>query len=128
MRERAERSLARAGSSSPVTRARGARWPWLVVVFAVGAVKAEGYASLVHHRGVMITVLAIGLVVSLLRYKFVAVAAFAAPVLAFALAPHPFGVGLALGLGAFVVLIVLFFAISTVQHSRQRRAARPRPA
>ena len=128
MRKRAHRSLARVDSSSPITRARGARWPWLVGAVAVGAFKAEGYASLTHHRAGLIVVLAIGLALSVLRPKPVAIAAFAAALLAFGLAPHPLGLGVALGFGAFAVLMVLFFAISTALHLRQRRAGRPEPA
>jgi hypothetical protein len=93
-------------------------------VIAAGAVKVDAYASLLHHRGGLIAVLAIGLVGSVLRPKPLAIAAFAAGVFAFALAPHPAMLGVSLGFGAFVVLIALFFMISTVLHARQRPAAR----
>jgi hypothetical protein len=88
----------------------------------VGAVKVEAYASLLHDRGALISVLAVGLVASALRSKPLAMAAFAAGILAFALAPHPALVGVALGFGAFALLIALFFTISTVLHARQQHA------
>lgn len=90
--------------------------------------KVESYAALVHHRGGLIFVLAIGLVLSVLRPKPVAIAAFAAGVLAFAVAPHPWTLGAVLGFGSFALLIALFFAISTVLHARAPRPARRRPA
>jgi hypothetical protein len=93
----------------------------------VGAVKADAYASLIHHPGGIIAVLAVGLGVAVLRPKPVAIAAFAAGILAFAIAPHPAMLGVALGVGAFVVLMVLFFAISTALHARQRHVGRARP-
>jgi uncharacterized membrane protein (DUF485 family) len=94
----------------------------------VGAVKVEAYASLLHHRGSLIGVLAVGLVLSVLRPKPLAIAAFAAGILAFALAPHPVLLGVALGFGAFALLIALFFTISTVLHARQSRAVQGRRA
>ena len=94
----------------------------------VGAVKVDAYASLVHHRGGMLAVLAIGLLGVVLRPKPVGIAAFAAAILALALAPHPFVLGVALGVGAFVVLMTLFFAISTALHARQEHTVRGRRA
>ncbi len=120
MRERADRSLAPTGSSSDLTRARGGRWPWAIVFVAVAGLKAEAYASLVNDRPGMIAVLAVGLGVSLLRFKPVAIAVFSAPLLAFAVAPHPALLGVAFGVGVFAFLIALFFAISTVLRARQR--------
>ncbi|MGH2885723.1 MAG: hypothetical protein ACRDPA_23990, partial [Solirubrobacteraceae bacterium] len=56
----------------------------MIVVIVAGAVKVDAYASLVHHRGGMIAVFAIGLALAVLRPKPVAIAAFAAGILAFA--------------------------------------------
>jgi hypothetical protein len=129
VRSRADRSLARTESSSQITRARGARrWPWVIAAFAVAIVKGEGYASLIHHRGGLIVLLAVALGFSLLRPKPLLIAAFGAALVAFALAPHPAGLGVALGFGAFVLLIGLFFAIATVLHARQPGSRRGRPA
>jgi hypothetical protein len=123
VRERVDRSLTpTAGSTRTVTRGRGARWPWAIVVIAVGAVKAEAYASAVQHRGALISLFAIGLAASLLRTKPLAIAVFTAGLLAAALALHPIVLGVGFGLGTFVLLIALFFAISTVLHARQRHA------
>jgi hypothetical protein len=93
-----------------------------------GGGEGGGYASLLHHRGSLIGVLAVGLVVSVLRPKPLAIAAFAAGILAFALAPHPAVLGASLGFGAFVVLIALFFTISTVLHARQSHTVQGRRA
>jgi uncharacterized membrane protein (DUF485 family) len=125
VRERADRAVARRDrSAGQLTRARGTRWPWLIAVVAVVAVKAEAYASLAHDRTGLVIVLTVGLAFAVLRHKPVAIGAFAAGILAFALAPHPVGAGVALGVGAFVLLIALFFAIATVLHARQPHAAR----
>lgn len=90
------------------------------MLIGIGAVKAEAYASAVHHRGALITLCAAGLAASLLRAKPVAVAVFAAGLLAVALAVHPIVLGVGFGFGAFALLIALFFTISTVLHARQR--------
>lgn len=139
MRERSDRPLAPArssGSASPsgsgevVGRRRGTRWPWVIVAIAVGALKLEAFASLLyhhgwlHHRGPLIAVLAVGLGVSVLRTRPVAIAVFGAGVLAFVVALHPLLGGVALGVGAFGSLIALFFTVSTVLHARQRRGQR----
>ncbi|HJS96557.1 MAG TPA: hypothetical protein VJ741_19980 [Solirubrobacteraceae bacterium] len=125
MRERSDRPVALAGSSGEiVARGRGARWPWLIVVIAVGAANAAPYASLVNHPVRAIVALAVGLGFSILRMKPVAIAAFAAGIVAFALALHPVLAGVGLGVGAFVLLIALFFTISTVLHARQRHRQR----
>jgi hypothetical protein len=125
VRERSDRAVARAGSSGEIVgRGRGTRWPWLIVVVGVGAVKIEAYASLLHHRGALIGALAAGLLAAILRTKPLAIAACTAGILGFALALHPALAGVALGVGAFVVLLALFFAISTVLHARQRHASR----
>jgi hypothetical protein len=89
-------------------------------LIAVGAVKVEAYASLLHDRAGLIAVLAVGLGLSVLRFKPLAIAAFAAGILGFALAFHPVLAGAALGFGAFALLIALFFAISTVLLARQK--------
>jgi hypothetical protein len=91
----------------------------VIVLIAVGAIKAEAYASAAHH-GALIPVFAIGLAASVLRTKPLGIAAFGAGLLAVALALHPIALGVGFGLGAFVLLIALFFAISTVLHARQR--------
>ncbi|MBV8948471.1 MAG: hypothetical protein JO286_17175 [Solirubrobacterales bacterium] len=101
-------------------RPRGARWPWLILAIAAGAVKARGIEEVTHHRPEVIAALALVLVASLLRPRPVLMAAAAAGLLAFALAPHPAGVGIAVGVGAFVVLMLVFFAIATMLHARQR--------
>ena len=102
-------------------RPRGARWPWLIVAIAVGAFKARGVTEVIHYRAGVIAVLALVLVGSVLRPRPVFIAAATAALLAFALAPHPAGVGIALGVGAFVVLMVLFFAIATLLQASGRR-------
>lgn len=122
MRERSERPVALPGSSGDViARGGGTRWLWLIVLIAAGAVKAEAYRSVVHHRGGMIALLAVGLLVAVRRakLKLVAIAAFSAAILAFALALHPAVAGAGLGFGAFALLLALFFTISTVLHARQ---------
>jgi hypothetical protein len=63
-----------------------------------------------------------------LRSKLVAIAGFAAGILGFALALHPSPIGVGFGVGAFVLLVTVFFAISTVLHARQRRVVRGRCA
>jgi hypothetical protein len=93
-------------------------------VIAVGAVKVEAYASLLHDRAGMISVLAVGLLVALVRTKPLEIAACAAGILGFALAFHPVLAGVSVGVGAFVILIALFFTISTVLHARQRHGVR----
>ena len=126
MRKRADRAVARAGSSGEIVgRGRGTRWPWLIVVVAAGALKADAYASLFEHRAALISALAAALVASVIRQrpKPLLIAAFSAALVASALAVHPNVVGVALGFGAFVVLVALFFAISTVLHARQRHAS-----
>lgn len=125
MRKRSDRPLALAGPPGElVARGRGTRWPWLIVAIAVGAVKVEAAAALLHDRGTLFTVLALGLLLSVLRPKPVAIAAFGAALLGFALALHPVAAGVGLGFGTFALLIALFFAISTVLHARQRRSRR----
>jgi hypothetical protein len=79
---------------------------------------------LLHDRAGLIAVLAVGLAFSLLRSKPVAIAASAAGILGFAVALRPVLAGAALGFGAFVLLIALFFTISTVLHTRQRSGRR----
>ncbi len=91
---------------------------------AVGAVKVQAYASLMHHRGALIGALAVGLVISVLRTRPLAIAVFSAGILAFALALHPVLAGVGVGFGAFALLVALFFTISTVLHARQRRRRR----
>jgi hypothetical protein len=126
VRKRADRALARAGEVA--ARGRSTRWPWLIVIVVVGALKVEAYASLVEHRGSLIAALALGLAFSVLRSKPLAIAVFAAGILGFALALHPLLAGVGLGVGAFALLIALFFTISTVLHARQRHAGRVRRA
>ncbi len=92
MRQRSDRSLARTGLSGDVTRARGTRWPWLIVAIVVAALKVEAYASLLEHRGALIGALAVALVVSVVRLR-----------------PKP-------------LLIASLFTISTVLHARQQHA------
>jgi hypothetical protein len=94
------------------------------VLIVVALAKGEAYASLLHDRGGLIAVLAVGLLASVLRPRPVAIAAFAAGILAFALALHPVLAGAGFGVGAFALLIALFFTISTVLHARQGRAQR----
>jgi len=115
-------------SGEDVARGRGTRWPWLIVVVGVGAVKVEAYASLLHDRGELIAVLAVGLSLAVLRAKPVAIAALTAGIVGFALALHPVLAGVGLGVGAFALLIAVFFTISTVLHARQGHADRARRA
>jgi uncharacterized membrane protein YhhN len=131
VRGRSDRAVARAGSSGEIVgRGRGARWPWLIVVVAAGALKADAYASLLEHRAALISALAAALVASVIRQrpKPLLIAALSAALLASALALHPAVIGVAVGVGAFVLLVALFFAISTVLHARQSRADRGRRA
>ena len=106
-----------------MTRARGARWPWVIVAIVASAVKAVGWATLLHHRATFIVVLAVGLGSSLLRIRLVLTAALLAVLLPVALAPHPVLLGVGFGLAVFVVLMVVFFAIATALRARD---ARPR--
>jgi uncharacterized membrane protein (DUF485 family) len=127
VRKRSDRAVAAQGSSGElVARGRGTRWPWLIVAIAAGALKADAYASLVHHRGQLIAALGAALLASLIRQrpKLLLIAGFGAALIASAVAPHPVLAGVALGVGAFVLLVALFFAISTVLHARQRRVQR----
>ena len=50
----------------------------MIAAFVVAIVKGEGYASLIHHRGGLIVLLAVALGFSLLRPKPLLIAAFAA--------------------------------------------------
>ena len=115
-----------ASSGEVVARRRGARWPWLVVVVVVGALKADAYASLIDHRASLIAALAVALVVSVIRLrpKPLLIAALTAALVASAVAVHPAVLGVALGFGVFAVLVALFFTISTVLHARQRGGRR----
>ena len=129
MRKRSDRALARAGSSGEVVaRGRGTRWPWLIVLIVVALAKGEAYASLLHDRAGLIALLAAGLGLAVLRARPLAIAAFAAGILAFALALHPVLAGAGLGVGAFALLIALFFTISTVLRARQRHTDRAQRA
>jgi hypothetical protein len=126
VRKRADRAVARAGSSGEIVgRGRGTRWPWLIVVVAAGALKADAYASLLEHRAALISALAAALVASVLRQrpKPLLIAGLSAALVASALAVHPVLAGVALGFGTFALLVALFFAISTVLHARQRHGA-----
>jgi hypothetical protein len=125
VRKRSNRAVARAGSSGEVlARGRGTRWPWLIVVVAAGALKADAYASLIHHRASLIAAVAAALVASVIRQrpKPLLIAALTATLLATSVALHPVVAGVAFGFGAFALLVALFFAISTVLHARQRHA------
>jgi len=125
VRERSDRALARTDSSRELARARGTRWPWLIVAIVVGAVKVQAGASLLEHRGSLIAALAVALVVSVIRLrpKPLLIAALTAALVATTVAPHPVVLGVALGFGAFALLTALFFTISTVLHARQRHTA-----
>jgi hypothetical protein len=125
VRKRSGRAVARGRSSGEVAaRGRGTRWPWLIVVVVAGALKADAYASLIHHRAALIAALAAALVASVIRLrpKPILIAALTAALAASAVALHPAVLGVAVGFGAFAVLVALFFTISTVLHARQRRA------
>jgi hypothetical protein len=129
VRKRTDRSLAPAGSPGSgevVARGRGTRWAWLIVVAAAGALKADAYASLLHHRASLIGALAVALVVSVvrLRPRPLLIAALLAAVVATSVALHPAVAGVALGFGAFALLVAACFAISTVLHVSQRRERR----
>jgi len=90
----------------------------------LAALKSEGLARAVIHRGGLIAFCAVGLAVGLLRFKPVTVAVTSAVLVAILLGAHSLGFGLALGFGGFALLLTVFFAISTLLHLRQRRSRR----
>jgi hypothetical protein len=126
VRKRSDRAVGRADSPGEVARRTGPRWLCLIVVVAVGAVKADAYASLIDHRASLIAALAAALVVSVIRLrpKPLLIAALTAALVASAVAVHPAVLRVALGFGVFAVLVALFFTISTVLHARQRGGRR----
>jgi uncharacterized membrane protein (DUF485 family) len=95
---------------------------WIVVGVGLALLKGRAFAELFHHRPELIAVLAIGVVVSLLRARPIALAAFVAPLLALLLAPGPTAVAVAIGVGIFLALVAAFAALATVLHARQKRA------
>ncbi len=106
-------------------RRRG--WPWLIVAVGLAAGKAHAIAEVLHHRNEVIAVLGVGLAVSVLRIRLMSVAAATAALFALAVDPRSVALGIALGAGAFVLLVVVFFAIATVLHARQDRVSRSPP-
>jgi hypothetical protein len=114
----AETTRARAGNRR---NRRNRRWPALIGGLVLAAVKSEGLARLVVHRGGLIAACSVWLAVAVLKVKPIAIAVTAALLGAVVLGAHSFGLGLELGFGGFALLMALFFAISTVLHLRQRR-------
>jgi hypothetical protein len=114
--------LERPGGDTPTRFKRQRSWPWIIVgvVLAAGKVEALGFVE--HHRVVTIVALAIGLAVAALRVNPVGIAVGSSLLLAWALAP-PILLGIPLALGLFVLLMTLFYAISTVLHARQDRGS-----
>jgi hypothetical protein len=102
-------------------RRRGGGWAWVIVALALGALKARALTDLMHHRVELIAVLALGMIVSVLRPRPVAFAAFAAPIAALAVAPRSAAAGAATGLGTFVFLTALFFALGSLLQARDGR-------
>jgi hypothetical protein len=112
--------LEKPGSGAAATRGRKRGWPWVIVGVVLGAGKIEGLEFVEHHRIESIVVVAIGLVGCVLWTNVTGVAIGASILLALFLAP-PFFVGAGIALGLFVMLMTLFYAISTVLHMRQNR-------
>ncbi len=101
------------------TGRRGVGWPWLIVGVGLALGKADALTALLDHRPEVIAFLGLGLALSVLRPRPIGIAATAAPLLAFTLAPASTALGIALGVGGFVLLLALFIAIGTVLHARQ---------
>jgi hypothetical protein len=112
------------GANTTRSRARNRRWPAVIGGLVLVALKSEGIARAALHRGGLIAVVAIALAGCLLRVRPVGTAVATALLLALVLGAHSLGLGVALGFGGFALLIALFFAISTVLHTRQRRSQR----
>jgi uncharacterized membrane protein (DUF485 family) len=115
-----------AGGASPAHRPQDRRWPWVIVIAAGVALKGAALASAVHHRASWLVLLSLLSLVSLLRAKPLALALFAAPLLAFAIDPHSVLVGVAVGVGAFFALIVLFAALGTALNMRDAHTSAAR--
>jgi len=102
---------------------RERRWPWLIGGLVFAAVKSEGLANLVFHRGSLIVVLTIGFAAAVLRVRPVTLAVTTALLLALVLGAHSLVRGLALGFAVFALLTALFFTLSAVLHARQNRSS-----
>lgn len=122
--------LERPGTGARTTRSRtrSRRWPALLGGLVLAALKSEGLARLVFHRGSLVAVLAVGLAVAVLRVRPVTLAVTSALLLALVLGAHSLGLGLGLGFGVFALLMTLFFALSAVLHARQKRGPTHRRA
>lgn len=98
---------------------------WTVVGLGLVLLKTEALAGLLHHRGLVIAILGLGLVSSVLGTRPVGVTLTAGPLLAFALAPSSTALGIAFGVGAFGLLLAIFFAIGTVLMAREGHRSSP---
>lgn len=114
--------LEKPGTGADASRGRKRSWPWVIVGVVLGAGKLEGLHFVTHHRIESMVAVAIGLVWFVLRPNVTVVAVGAGLLLALLLHP-PFLVGAGIGLGLFVMLMTLFYAISTVLHMRQNRSS-----
>ena len=114
--------LEKPGTGAEATRERKRGWPWVIVGVILAAGKLEGLHVVEHHRTASIVLVAIVLVGSVVRTNVAGVAITAGILLALFLAPS-FLVGAGIGLGLFVMLMTLFYAISTVLHMRQNRSS-----
>lgn len=111
------------GAETTRSRTRNRRWPALIGGLVLAVLKSEALVKLIVHRGSLIAVAAVILATSVLRGRPVGIAATTALLLALVLGAHSLGLGVGLGFGGFALLMVLFFAISTVLHARQDRAS-----
>jgi uncharacterized membrane protein (DUF485 family) len=109
----------RATEDARPRRLPGSGRSWIVVGLVAALLKARGLAELLHHRAELIGILGLLVVVSVLRARPILIAVFAAPLVAFALAPSSTALGIAIGVGAFVLLTAAFVAIGTLLQARQ---------
>jgi hypothetical protein len=111
------------GAKTKRSRGRNRRWPAVLGGLVLAGLKSEVLVRLILHRGELIALLAVVLMLSLLRGRPVGIAVGTSLLLAFVVGAHSLGLGLALGFGGFALLMALFFAISTVLLARQNRTA-----
>jgi hypothetical protein len=117
--------LERPGTGTKTARSRGRnrRWPAVIGGLVLAALKSEALFRLVLNRGGLVVVVALLLAGSLLRARPIGIAVAIPVLVALVVGAHSLGLGLGLGFGGFVLLMALFFAISTVLHARQTYAS-----
>ncbi len=110
------------GTGAKPTRKRDRRMPWLLGGILLAVLKSEAVVKLLFHRGELVGVMAVWLVVSVLKPRPAGIAIATSVLAACLIAPHSLGLGIPVGFGAFAVLVALFFTVSTLLHAAQRRA------